>query len=311
LRAHLIWFGSQFPWVNLLAVRSAALRGGFERVVLHHDSDLSGTPYYRELLETPRVELARLAPEALFSRCGRFSATLTQTFSRLGLPAVRADLVRLALLYADGGVYLDTDTVTIASLRPLCESAQAFCGEERIVYPAQVRTSRNPAVRGAALARQLLRDVLRRAPRGYHAFAAVQRFYPAALNNAVLASAPGGAFVTRLLEDLVALPVQHQAKLYTIGPHLLQTAARAFLPPELRVLPPPVFYPLGPEICEHWFRTTTRPDLTRVLSPETRIVHWYRSNRTQHLTEQINPDYVRAHADCQLFSALALPFVSS
>ena len=49
--------------------------------------------------------------------------------------------MRLAILYAEGGVYLDIDTVTVRSLRDLCAEAAAFCGEERIVFPASVRRS--------------------------------------------------------------------------------------------------------------------------------------------------------------------------
>jgi hypothetical protein len=309
--AHFIWFGAAFPWVNVLAVRSAALRGELERVTLHHDSDLRATPHYRELVETPGVELVRLEPKALFERAGQFGGELARAFATITLPAVRSDLVRLALLYVEGGIYLDTDTITIAPLGPLCEGVEAFCGFEHIVFPADVRASLNPFIRGAALARSLVRDGLRRVPHGYRAFAAIQSVFPSAVNNAVFASAAGGGFITRLLSDLVELPAARQATLFAIGPHLLQSAARDFAPPALQVFPPSVFYPLGPEICEHWFRKQTHPDLTSVLSRDTRVVHWYRSNRTDALTPAIDPDYVRAHAGEQLWSALALPFVGS
>jgi hypothetical protein len=295
--------------VNVLGVRSAALRGGLERVTLHHDSDLSGTPHYRELVETEGVDLVRLDADALFESAGDMAGALAQAFGRAQLPAVRSDLLRLALLYAHGGIYLDTDTITIAPLDDLCEGVEAFCGAEHIVFPSQVRASRNPAIRGLALARSLVRDALRRVPRGYRAFAAIQRFYPSALNNAVLGSAPRGAFITRLLSSLIELPAARQATLFAIGPHLLQSAAADFAPPALRVLPPAFFYPLGPQICEHWFRSHRSPDLTRVLSAQTRVVHWYRSNRTEWLTPLIDPAYVHAHADRQLWSALARPFV--
>jgi hypothetical protein len=74
------------------------------------------------------------------------------------------------------------------------------------------------------------------------------------------------------------------------------------------VHPPPVFYPLGPEISRHWFDVRAAAPLARVLSPETHVVHWYGSVRTRLLTSRIDPDYVRAHAGRQLFSELALPF---
>jgi hypothetical protein len=156
-----------------------------------------------------------------------------------------------------------------------------------------------------------VRDGLRRVPHGYRAFTTIQRVFPAAVNNAVFASAAGGGFITRLLSDLAELSTARQATLFAIGPHLLQSAARDFAPPALQVFPPAVFYPLGPEICEHWFRKQSHPDLASVLSRETRVVHWYGSNRTDSLTSSIDPHYVRAHASQQLWSALALPFVGS
>jgi hypothetical protein len=307
-RAHFVWFGQRFPWVNVLAVRSAALRGGFEQVVLHHDADLSSTPHYRALVETPRVTLERLDVPALLQSCGVHEPTLRSVYRRLQSPAMRSDLVRLAILYSRGGVYLDIDTVTLATFEPL-RDVGAFCGQEHIVYPAVVRASRNPAVFLSARIRSQLRDLLRIAPGGYRVFRSIQRFYPMAENNAVLASVAGGRFIERLLGNMRDLDPEAQSTLFAIGPHLLQKTVAAYDGSDLVVHPPEVFYPLGPEISEHWFRTVRKPDLREVLSPSTRLVHWYGSVRTKHLVPDIDPAYVRRNAGTQLFSALSLPFV--
>ena len=95
---------------------------------------------------------------------------------------------------------------------------------------------------------------------------------------------------------------------FALGTHLLQDAVSRHTG-LIEVHPAPVFYPLGPEISEHWFRSVRKPKLDAVLSPATRVVHWYASVRTRDLVPQVDPDWVRAHADRQLFSALALPFV--
>ena len=307
--AHFVWFGAAFPWVNALAVRSAAERGGFDRVVLHHDEDLTAHANYRALADIPGVELRRMYVGQMIERCGRFSTALSPIFERLPAPAMRADLVRLAILYAEGGVYLDIDTVTVRSLRDLCAEAEAFCGEERIVFPASVRRSWNPGVRLMAVLRNGVREALVYVPDGWSAFRAVERFYPSAANNAVLASAPAGRFITRALARLCELPPEVQTRRCGIGPHLVQDIAPELTRPALVVHPPPVFYPLGPEVSRHWFHLRGgRPLLAKVVLPETRVVHWYGSVRTRVLTSRIDPDYVRAHAGRQLFSALALPF---
>lgn len=309
LRAHFIWLGAELPWVHVLAIRSAAERGGFERVVLHHDEDLSGAPHYGALRAIANFELRRLDVQALFEGCRPFAQALGPIYERLPRPPIRKDLVRVAILYTEGGVYLDLDTVTVRSLAPLCADTDAFCGEERIVFPGSVRHSRNPLVQLVALLRNGMRDVLGYVPNGWAAFRAIERFYPRAVNGAVLASAPGGAFVTRALERIVELPPEVQIRTCGIGPHLLQELATKFEPPDLTVHAPPVFYPLGPEVSRHWFYVRGhRGRLQEVLLPETRVVHWYGSVKTDLLTSVIDPDYVRANARRQLFSELALPF---
>lgn len=308
LRAHFIWFGQQFPWVNVLAVRSAALRGGFSEVVLHHDSDLSQTPFYRELVETPLVRLSRLDLAALWERCAPFSRELGQLFSRLRTPATRSDAVRYSLLYSEGGVYLDIDTVTLRPVAPLCAGVTAFCGQERIVYPASVRRSRDPRIRLAAFGRSNLRSVLRMLPNGWRAFRRVEHLYPLAVNPAVLASSARGPFISEAMRRMIALPPASQPRPNVIGPHLLQGLVASECSHDIMVHPPETFFPLGPEISTHWFRKANPEDLARIVAPSTCLVHWYGSVRTKHLVAKIDPDYVRAHARQQLFSALALPF---
>jgi hypothetical protein len=307
--AHFIWLGRDFPWVNVLALRSAAERGGFQRVTLHHDEDLSTTPHYPALAGIAGLELRRLSVDEVLGRCGALAPALKAAYPGLPTPSIRKDVIRLALLYSEGGVYLDQDTVTVGSFTELCAEAEAFCGQERIVFPREVKWSRNPAVRLLALVRNGLRDVLGLLPRGWAMFRAIEGFYPAAINNAVIGSAPRSRFVTRALERITELPPEIQARYCGIGPHLLQELAPQFSKPDLVVHPPAVFYPLGPIISRHWFhlRKGAGP-LERVLLPDTRVVHWYASIRNQVLTSIIDPDYVRANAGQQLFSALARPF---
>jgi len=77
------------------------------------------------------------------------------------------------------------------------------------------------------------------------------------------------------------------------------------------VLPPSAFFPLGPEISEHWFRLRPRVELDEVVAPETYLVHWYASVRSAPHVAKLTPEFVRAHAERQLFSALALPVVAA
>lgn len=305
--AHFLWFGRDFPWVNALAIASALDRGGFERVVLHHDEDLSGTRWWKGFATRPGFE-ARPIDRSAFALCGEDARRLQTVYDAMQTPAARANVLRAVILAAEGGLYLDMDTVTIQSLAPLLEPAGVLCGEEHVVLPADVARSTSVATRLGALGLAALRAALRIAPSGWRAFRKVERLYPRAVNNAVFGAAPDHPFVQGLLAAMTSMPPERARVRFALGTHLLQDQVRAYGGSDLVVHPPPVFYPLPPEISEQWFARTRRPALEEVLRPETRVVHWYASVRTRDVAPRIDPDYVRRHARNQLFSALALPF---
>jgi hypothetical protein len=241
---------------------------------------------------------------------GEDAGELASIYATLDAPAARANVLRAAILAAQGGVYLDLDTVTLRSLEPLRRSCGAFCGEERVVWPATVRRSKSVLVHAGGLARASVRELYRVMPDGWRRFRAIESHYPAAANNAVLAAAPGHPFVRRLLANMIAVPTERRTVRFALGTHLLQDTLAQAREPDLCVLPPPVFYPLGPEISHHWFRMRQSVSmLDEVLGDETLVVHWYASVRTKQLIPRIDAQYVRTHADRQLFSALALPLL--
>lgn len=306
--AHFVWLGSHLPWVYGLALRTAAQRGGFERVVLHLTDDASGSPGFALAASTELVETRRIDPrEALWWASPR-GADLVELYSRLRAPAARSNMLRLAILAAEGGVYLDTDTITVSSFSPLL-GAGAFCGLERIALPVATRRSRAPGPWIRAGIRIAVRDLLRRSPTGWHGFGLIADRFPAAANNAVLGARPGHPLVLGMLAQMLELPARRQVARYALGTGLLQEAVAAYQGADLVVHPPQRFYPLPPEISEHWFRLRQRLDLDRILDPDTVVVHWYASVRIARITSQIGPSYLRANAPRQLFSALALPFV--
>ena len=307
--AHFIWFGRELLWVHLLAIRSAIQRGGFERAVLHHADDLRSSSWWDELQALPGFEARQLVPEGLLEQAG--GAPLVDVFRDLAELAGKANVVRAALLYLEGGTFLDSDTVTLRAFSPLLEPGGAFCGEERIIRPYYSRANPSLSTRAVNVLRRAARSFLREVPGGWRAFRRIERFYPAAVNNAVLGSVPRHPLIQSLLENMLAVPRERRRVRYALGTHLLQQTVERYAPGDLRVLPPPVFYPLGPEISLHWFRHTRSPALAEVIRPETRLVHWYASVRTRAIVPAIDPGYVRAHARTQLFSALALPFVEA
>jgi hypothetical protein len=77
------------------------------------------------------------------------------------------------------------------------------------------------------------------------------------------------------------------------------------------VLPPAAFFPLGPEISEHYFRIRERVAPDQVLGSDTLVAHWYASVRTERHVVRLDPSFIRAHAKKQLYSALALPVLDA
>ena len=302
--AHFIWFGASFPWLHVLAIRSALTVGGFDRVVLHHDSDLTDSRWWSAVADEDAFEARPLDPEAMLGAVDSIGPALVQIYREMDAPAARANMVRAAILWNEGGVYLDLDTVTVGSFDDLLLRDDFFCGEETIAYPAAVKKGRSPLAWASALARDGVRDALRRAPGGWRAFRQIDRLYAKAVNNAVVGCPPGHPFAGALLRAMTEVPLERRRIRFELGTALLQEQVAKWDQPGLIVYPPELFYPLGPEISQHWFRETARPRLDLVLSEHTRVVHWYASVRTKEIVPRVDPDWIRAHRESELFSAL-------
>ena len=303
--AHFIWFGESFPWANVLAISSAARCGEFKRLILHSDRDLSGTRHWKNLEALEGFESRRLDIDSVFDAVGERGEGLKKIFEKLTQPAGRANVVRAAILSAEGGVYLDTDTITTASLTPMRMNSGAFCGRERIVLPYEVKSSNSMGVWLGAGVKLLLRDLFRRLPGGWRGFRKIEGYYAMAANNAVMGCEAGHPFVTDMLDRMIATPLERQQVRFALGTHLLQQALKGEATRDVKCYEPRVFYPLGPEISEHWFKKTDARMLDEVLLPETRVVHWYASVRTKAIIPQLDEEYIKRNRRKQMFSALA------
>jgi hypothetical protein len=305
--AHFVWYGSALPWVHALAIKSALERGGFSRVLLHCSHALAADAHFEALGDHTAFEARRIDLSDVFSPFGQLGLELAALHERLGKSAARANVLRAAVLAQHGGVYLDTDTITLRSLEPLLE-AELFCGEELVAFPASVFRQRGSAAFARALALHGLRATCKHVPDGVRWFQRIASHYARSLNNAVLGATPMHPFLLAMLERMVAMPPARQRARFALGTHLLQRLVDELRPRGLVVHAPEVFYPLPPEISHHWFRVPTHIGLTRVIAPETRVVHWYASVENRALGQRIDSRYVAAHRDTQLFSALVAPF---
>jgi hypothetical protein len=303
--AHFVWLNAELPWVHALALSSASRYGGFSRLVLHHDQAFDGRSY-RALARIDKLELRRIDAPALLVGRSRAKArrALYARYLRLGQAAARSNVLRVAILAREGGVYLDMDTITVRELSSLCARSQVFCGTEHVAFPASLYQRPQLSRCLAAAARSSLRAVLARLPDGFRLFRRVAELYPLAANNAILGAEPEHPLLVGLLERMAAMGEDEAARRFALGTHLLQAALAAYTAGGLTILPPAAFYPLGPVMSDQWFRCGSTPRLGEVVSLETRVVHWYASLRTERQQRALSPRWVHENASRQLFSAL-------
>ncbi len=304
---HFCWIGSHLPWAYALAVASAAEQSGIPEILLHHSDDLRRDPPLRFLERYAAVRLQRIEAERDLALAGEALALgdqLVNLVRKLDRPVAKADLLRAALLYLHGGIYLDLDTVTTRSLLPLLHGG-AFLGSEYILWPKSVRRSRSPLVWSRALGLDLLRKLARRHPEGWRHFRRIAPLYHRGLNNAVMGAPARAPLFAACLTAMAGMSAGEANAPFALGPDLLEAVVPA-LDPALRprIEPPEVFYPLPPEVSEHWFRSRSRPVLSDVLPASTRVVHWYASVRSRARLAEMDPAYVRAHRSKQFYSAL-------
>lgn len=288
-----VWFGAKVPLFVELALRSAASHNPECKVVLL----ASGlTPVEHSRLQVPGLSVETLNIEALFSAASRRAyethgrgldlQRLKYVWEQLRTPAARANLVRLLYLFCYGGIYLDTDTLTLRNFDDL-RAYSAFCGQERLLWPKERLDKKRLYFWLTGPLLTVARKTFANLPRGYRAQAPLYRHYALAVNNAVLGCSPAHPAFLDALDRALALPHAELSKPFRLGTHLLQqafqtdvrqsseeTADRA-----VTLLPPEYFYPLGPVISSHYFRETSDVDamLAEVLTPNTHVIHWYAS----------------------------------
>jgi len=305
-KIHFCWIGDHLPWAYVFAILSAADQSELPEIILHHTDFLEDDAGLQALKHKPGVYLSRLEPLAYLGHVGEMIGVgddLSDLYRKLERPVMRSDVLRAAILYVEGGIYLDLDTVTVTSLLPLLNET-AFVGSEFLVWPQQHGRARSPFLLVRQLILNALRKICRKLPRGWVLFKRIERFYFQSVNNAIMGSELQSTFISDYIQSMLHLPHERQLARYALGPHLLQEVAARHSGSDLTIYEPTIFYPLAPEISEHWFRISSMMKLGKVLSRQTRVVHWYASVRTNQRITQITPDYIRKHRKRQMYSAL-------
>lgn len=269
------------PWFAKLAVQTALDHVPGARVSLWATHDLSADPHVVSLRRCDRFETRSLDGHSLLLDAPSALPLdlLSQLFETLTQPAARANIARLLVLARFGGVYLDTDTVTLRDLSPLY-GLGAFCGLEHVIWPLEKRYGFHPYRLIGGPLKGLLRNACASVPGGERLFGRVAKLYSTAANNAVLGFSAGHPFLRETLQRVAELSVEERARRYRLGTHLMQEMlAQRGAALGVTQLPPSYFYPLGPEISRQYFkaRSDAAAAAAAIIKPETHVVHWYAS----------------------------------
>jgi len=305
-RVFFIWFGNRLPWATGLAILSAKQVQNPEEILLYVDSEISGDGY--DLIkDTPGITLKKI-DESLFSDLND-NGLIWRLFQKFKKPALKSDLLRFALVYKYGGVYLDTDIIAIKPWNDLLQY-KGFCGLEAVAFPADLYTSSNPFRYLFAGKLYLWRLLCAYIPQGWKIFRPTEKFFRYSANGAILGSEPKN----KIIEDFFAKIGELKEKDFSvpacIGPHIVQKVTKNKSSENMEVLPSTYFYPLGPDISLHYFHKSSAKHLDKILSPQTRIVHWYNSVEKKYLHRQVDKKWIEEYQN-SAFAKLAQSIIGN
>jgi hypothetical protein len=294
-RLHFVWMG-RLPYYARLAIESAATAMPDADITLHVHGGVNRNIHVERLERSTSVEIHEICVPELFEQCAAGADAYVRLIRRLTSPAAISNLLRLAILHRDGGVYLDTDVLVI---RPVHDPADhgSFVGREwvwdqnrrRVAGELTTRDRMDVAPWAADWALRRLDSRLAHGAWGIASRPPDPRRARLQVNNAVIGSAPGSRFVAGALD--AALDVDPTVR-FALGPTLLDDVARA-RPRDVQLLPPSRFYAVPPA---HSFRCFEDEHLE--LPCDSQILHVVASNHRRLLDrlDESDPRFERSSA---------------
>ncbi len=275
-----IWSGSSFPFLNLLAVKSLLLADNSATAVVYMVGPEPQNEIFENLRGLERVSIVAIEPEDIFSQLPSDLKGVGTIFHKIpeSSASARSNILRYALLYLNGGVYLDFDTVLTRSLSDLAVH-QCFIGEENVwvgdedrvagkwwvcVYPRNLFWLASWLLRRADSAWFSGKLQLARTLKKTDAVWSTKQ-----PNNAVMGAVAESPFIRELL--LACLDTDFTVR-YATGPTLVSQVAAHF-PHLVSVLPVNYFYSVAPGESFRFFA-----DQTLTLPPEAYLIHYAASN---------------------------------
>jgi len=298
-RVFFVYLGDNLPWATGIAILSARQVQKAEETVLYIENEISGEGF--DLIKNDKeILLKKIDESSLFSNLND-NGVCGNLYKILKSPAAKADLLRLALLYKEGGVYLDTDTITVRPWDDLLQY-KGFCGQEPLAFPQKLLDfpqvkSANPFLYLVAGFRYAWNFLCANAPHGEQIFRLAERFFNLGVSNAVLAFEAKNKLLEDAFAEICRMSQEEQIRRFGLGPRLFQKLTENKSSEHVKVLPPAYFYPVGPSVFRHIFYDGSAKRLDKILLPQTRVVHWYNGiTGKTYLHKQFNQKWIEEHS---------------
>ncbi len=302
-RFHFIWIGPAFPFAYRLALESAIQENPGAEFVVHFQDPPEKNPDWEALkrkAEFRPIDLAgwiRDLPAAL-----RSAAQALEKISA-SYPAGKSNVIRYLILYREGGIYLDFDTLSLKSFRTFL-THPAFIGEEEVFKRDDDRVAGRytwdfpimAALFGLSYGLSYANCRWLGNNSGLNAAnRALMKVWSARkLNNAALGSEPGSVFFTRALE---LIPETDAGMRFALGPMLMNRVAGEG--GAIHRLGKDFFYAIPPSQTFRFFYGPASP-----LPAEAIVVHWCSSNHRR-LAPRLTRAALEASRSKSLYPILA------
>jgi hypothetical protein len=308
LQFHLIWEGKRFPFVNRLAIESLIQTHPHAKIILHF-----GNPPDNEhwIALQSKVEMRAIDVDALLQNVPDPEG-IRRTLEGMAAnyPAGRSNILRYLILYKEGGIYLDFDTITIRSLEPLCQY-EGFIGQERVWKCDDDRVQgkwtlemlwASPAFGLSYFLSRLNHKYLGSLKVLDWLDAKIQTLWGAdQLNNAVLACKPQSQFFAKVLE---AIPSTDPKIRYNLGPILMNKIWKETGGCELHRMENQAFYAIAPSQTHRFFCPN------QIIDENVFLYHWCSSNEKDQAAK-LEKSYLEQNLwnESILFHQLAKPII--
>ena len=283
-QVHFIWIGSGFPWLYYLSILSAVNNGAFDKVFVHYTELGLDEKWFSLLSGLDDVIVKEMDFDVLFPSSDIMLKKLGMQRTLIdNNPVIQTNLLRYAILYLYGGIYLDFDVFVLRSFQSILKTIRTsfFAGEEKILFPEYIIHPSGIKNRFLKFRSRIIaqyRNLCKWIPHGYLLFKSRKLYIPT-VNQAILGSERRSMFITKTIEHLNSFSAADLNTYLKTGPFLFQKIVNCpDLHTHVEVLPTYCFYPVPPEMTKHIFRSYRRFDINKFYNLDSSYtLHWYSS----------------------------------